>query len=103
MSELLNHLEYAKLLSFIYLSIVIITYIVYRFGKFDKWVRYMPGLLSILIGIYGLFRLIIDDFWTKGVGNMLIILIGISAGTVGLLFALILGILNKPKRSKTRN
>lgn len=102
MDELTNHLNYIGLLLFIYTSIVIITYIVYKFVKSSRWIKYLPGLFSCLIGIYGLFRLFIDDFWTKGMDNILITTTGISAGLISLLFISILKIYNSGKTKKAK-
>lgn len=100
MKELLNHFEYVKLLSYVYLMIIIITYVVHRFVRMEEWIKYIPGFILIIIGVYGFIRLITDDFWTKGVKNLMIILIGTSGGILGLLFGLVLGIYNKREKDK---
>lgn len=102
MSEILNHLEYIKLLMYIYITVIIVTYIIHRFFGREKWAKYGPGFLLIVVGVYGFIKLLTDNFWVKGVKNMMIILIGSSGGILGLLFGLLLGVYNEQKKDKIR-
>lgn len=100
MKELLGHLEYAKLLGYASLGIMVITYIVHAIFRKYPWSKYMPGLVVISVGIYSLFTLGISSSWIKGIANMVTILISMGSGVIGLFFALILGVYNKPKKVK---
>lgn len=100
MDELLNYLEYAKLLIYFSLGIMVITYIVYRIFNDKNWAKYIPGLIVISIGIFTLFTLGSSFSLFKGIKDMVIILISLGSGMMGLFFALILGVYNKPIEAK---
>lgn len=100
MNELLDHLEYAKLLGYVSLGIMVITYIAHAIFREHRWPKYIPGLIVIVIGMYSLWTLGSDSSWIKGISNMVTILIGMGSGVMGLFFGLILGVYNKPKKIK---
>lgn len=101
MKELLDYLEYAKLLGYASLAIIVITYIVHVISREYRWPKYIPGLIMLGIGIYSLFTLGNDATWLKGgVTNIVITLTSMGSGIIGLFFGLILGIYNKPVKKK---
>lgn len=103
MGEFLEHLEYAKLLGYISLASIIITYITHRiFRKTNRGIKYLPGLFFICIGLYNLYTVGNDLTRTAGISNLVLFIIGIGAGFIGLLFGLILGVYNKEKKVKKR-
>lgn len=104
MGEFLEHLEYTKLLGYISLASVIITYITHRiFRKTNRGIKYLPGMLFIGIGLYNLYTVGNNLTRTAGISNLLLFIIGVGAGFIGLLFGLILGVYNKEKKVKKRN
>ncbi len=103
MDEFLEHLDYAKLLAYISLAVIIITYITHRiFRKTNRAIKYLPGLFLIIIGLYNLYTVGNDITRTAGISNLVLFLIGVGSGFVGLLFGLILGVYNKEKRPKKK-
>lgn len=113
MKELLNALKleemsaymgYGKTLLLIFLGTILITYLAHKLFTTQRWVKYMPGVALLIYGLFSLTKIdvfnndIFDDNSVSG------FIIGIAGGFSTLLFGLILGIYNKPKKiKKSRN
>lgn len=100
MGEFLDHLEYAKLLGYVSLGIMVITYIVHVIFREHRWAKYIPSTIVIGVGVYSLLSLGNSSSWIKGISDMVSILISMVGGIMGLFFALIIGVYNKPQKMK---
>lgn len=101
MGEFLEHLEYAKLLGYVSLASIIITYITHRiFRNINRAIKYLPGIFLIIFGLYNLYTVGNDLTRTAGISNLVFFMLGVGAGFIGLLFGLILGVYNKEKKVK---
>lgn len=103
MVEFLEHLEYAKLLGYVSLASIIITYITHRiFRDINKAIKYLPGIFLVIIGLYNIYTVGNDLTRTEGISNLVLFMLGVGAGFIGLLFGLILGVYNKDKKVKKK-
>ena len=100
MKELLNYLENGETLLFVALSAVIITLISHFVFKKYRFVKYVPGLIYMALGVYNLLMVFDDLVSANSMDNILLFLILFASGIIGLFFALIIGIYNKPRRAK---
>lgn len=103
MDKLIVHLEFGKILTIISLVSILLTSLMYfifkKDAKYDS-VRYIPGFMFILVGIYNLFRLGIKIPDPNEFNRVLITVIFMTAGFVGILTGLIIGIITKGKKTK---
>ena len=102
LEEIIGYMEYVKLLTWVFLGAIVVTYLFHRLIKGQRWIKYMPGLALL---IYGLFSLTQIDISSNNFleGNSLVgFITGIAGGLATLLFALILGVFNKPKKVKKK-
>lgn len=103
MGEFSEHLEYVKLLGYVSLGSIIITYIIHRiFRDFNSAIKYLPGMFFIIFGLYNLYNIGNDLTLSTGISNLVSSMLGLGAGFIALLFGLILGVYNKEKRIKKR-
>ena len=103
MEEFLEHLEYAQLLGYTSLIVIIITYITHRiFKRSNRAIKYLPGMFFIVIGLYNLYTVGNDLTRSAGISNLVLFIIGVGSGFIGLLFGLILGVYNKDKKKKRK-
>lgn len=100
LEEMYTYMAYGKTLLFIFLGAILITYLVHKLCTVQKWAKYIPGLALLVYGLFKLSKInvltndFLDDYSLIG------FIIGIAGGFSTLLFGLILGIYNKPKKIK---
>lgn len=103
LEEMSAYMEYGKTLLFIFLGAILITYLAHRLFTSQRWVKYIPGFVLLLYGLFSLTKInvltndIFDDNSVMG------FITGMAVGFSTLLFGLILGIYNKPKKIKKPN
>lgn len=103
MDELLDYLDYAKLLAYVSSVAIIITYISHRiFRRTNRAIKYLPGILLIIIGSYNLYTVGNDLTRSAGISYLVLFILGVGSGFIALLFGLILGVYNKEKKKKKR-
>lgn len=100
LNEILDYMGYGKSLVFIFLGAMVVTYIFHRFFKEQRWVKYMPGLAMLIFGLYSLTRIDISSSNFIHDNSITSFVTGMAGGLATLLFGLILGVFNKPKKVK---
>lgn len=100
--EILEYMSYGKLLLIVFLISIVIVYLIQRFFGEYKWGKYMPGLLMLIYGIVNLFLVDFsrEDFINQA--GLVNFVIGFFGGFSAILFALILGVYNKPVEEKKK-
>jgi fucose permease len=103
MRELIKYMDNTKTLiyvSFASIAITFITNIIFRRYRFAK---YLPGIFFVGFGLFSLFQVSNTLTSSQSISSILLFIICVVGGFIGLLFALIIGIYNKPrhKRKKT--
>lgn len=102
MGELLVHLEYSKILFYIILATIILTYTIHFFFKVYRYPKYLPGLALVSIGFFNLLTTEYGKTKLVGIDNIFMAIVAFTSGIVGLFFALILGVYNKEKKVKKK-
>jgi hypothetical protein len=100
MEELIRYLDNTKALVYVSIASVGLTFITHFIFKKYRFVKYIPGIGIIGFGLYSLYQVMNLLTESKSIENLLLFLLCVVGGFVGLLFALIIGIYNKPKRKK---
>lgn len=100
LEEMFSYIEYGKLLVFVFLGAIVVTYIFHRFFRGQRWVKYMPGLGLLIFGLYSLTQVDISSSTFLKDDSLLGFITGIAGGLATLLFGLILGVFNKAKKVK---
>lgn len=98
MEELLNYTGYGKSLAFIFLGAIVVTYIFHRLFRQQRWAKYMPSLGMLIFGLYNLTEIDISSNTFLQDNSLMGFVTGIAGGLATLLFGLILGVFNKPKK-----
>ncbi|MDR7870763.1 MAG: hypothetical protein RIN55_07900 [Tissierellaceae bacterium] len=100
LKEVFDYMGYGKTLALIFLSAVIVTYILHRFLKEQRWAKYIPGIVMLVYGLYSLTSIDISSNNFFEDNSLIGFVIGVAGGLATLLFGLILGVYNKPKKVK---
>lgn len=103
MNELLQHLEYGKILLYFSIAAIILTIITHFLLKRFRFVKYFPGLIFMFIGLYYLYKVGNDFTSSDSLNNILFFMLSFGAGIIGLLSALIIGIFNKEKKVRKKD
>ncbi|NLY46632.1 MAG: hypothetical protein GX053_11715 [Tissierella sp.] len=102
LEEIFGYMEYGKLLAFVFLGAIVVTYICHRFFRGQRWIKYIPGLALLLFGLYSLTQIDISSNSFLEDNSLVGFVTGIAGGLATLLFGLILGVFNKPKKVKKK-
>lgn len=102
LNEMLDYMGYGKSLVFIFLGAMVVTYLFHRFFKGQRWVKYVPGLAMLIFGLYSLTRIDIASSNFIQDDSITSFVTGVAGGLATLLFGLILGVFNKPKKVKKK-
>lgn len=100
MEELLNYLENGETLVFVTISAVVITLVTHLIFKKYRFVKYIPGLIYMALGLFNLLIVLDDLTSSNSMDKILLFLILFTSGAIGIFFALIIGIYNKPRKVK---
>lgn len=100
MEEFLLHLEYVKLIGYVAVFSIVITFITYLIFKKYRLVKYIPGTIFLALGLYSIYTINSDLSSPEGLNKIVVFLIGFGGGIVSLLTGLILGVYNKEKKVK---
>lgn len=100
MDEFLLHLEYVKLIGYVAIFSIVITFITYLIFKKYRLVKYIPGTILITFGLYSIYTIKGDLISPEGLNKIIFFLIGFGGGIISLLTGLILGVYNKEKKVK---
>ena len=100
--SVLGYMGYGKMLIYAFIGAIVLTFILYLFVKEQRWVKYIPGILMLIYGLFNLNRIDLsaNDFLEDN--SLIGFIIGIAGGLATLLFGLILGVYNKPKKKKKK-
>ena len=98
MEELMLHLKNAKILAYVSLVAIVITFATYFIFSKHRFVKYIPGFILIIISLYNIYQASSDFTSPDSLNLILIFLICFLGGIIGLFSGLIIGIYNKPKR-----
>lgn len=102
LQSLAVHLEFGKILTIISIVSILLTYLIhFIFRKYPKYrlAKYSPGFIFTLVGGYSLFSLGISLPEAHEFNMLLITIIFIVAGLVGMFTGLIIGVVNKEKKT----
>lgn len=103
LSELGGYFSDSNLLIYVSLAVIAITLMTHLIFKKIRLIKYIPGLVVVMIGIFNFYLVMNNITAESSLPNLLLFIIGVVSGLVGILFALIIGILAKPvKRAKRR-
>jgi membrane associated rhomboid family serine protease len=100
--ELAEYFDNASLMVGVTAGVMALTLITYFLFKKIRIIKYLPGFIVLMIGLYNL-NTVLDVLTAESsLPVLLLAVIGIVAGLVGMLFALVIGILAKPVKKKRR-
>lgn len=102
MDELRVHLEFAKILALVVVTSILLTSIVYfifRKNRKYRLAKYIPGLLLLLIGLYYMMNLGIELPEIGEFNKVLMIVISLIGSFISLSTGLIIGIINKGRKT----
>lgn len=102
MKELLDHLEYSKLFLIISTGMAALTYLTHIIFRDQRFVKFMPGLISLGIGVYSILTIDGEVIFLDDTNNFTMFVIATAVGFIGIGIALILGIFNKEKVKKVK-
>lgn len=100
--EIFGYMEYGKLLAFVFLGAIVVTYLFHRLFKDQRWIKYIPGFALLIFGLYSLTQIDISPNSFLKDNSLVGFITGIAGGLATLLFGLILGVFNKPKKIKKK-
>ena len=104
LEEIFGYMEYGKLLAIVFIGAIVVTYIFHKLIKGQRWVKYTPGLLLLIFGLYSLNKIDMSSNSFLEDNSLVGFITGIAGGFATMLFGLILGVFNKPKKlRKKRN
>ena len=98
--EMSDYMVYGKILMLIFLGTIIVTYIIHKLLIEQRWAKYIPGFLMLIFGLFSLTRIDISSNDFLNDNSLIGFIIGMAGGLATLLFGLILGVYNKPKKKK---
>ena len=100
LEEVLDYMGYGKLLIYAFIGGLVLTFLLYLFVREQRWIKYVPGLLMLIYGLFSLNRidLSVNNFLEDN--SLIGFIIGMAGGFATLLFGLILGVYNKPRKKK---
>ncbi len=102
LEEMFAYMDYGKTLVFIFAGAMVITLICHMVFKGQRWVKYIPGLAMLIYGLFSLTRIDLSSNHFLEDNSLLGFIIGVAGGLATLLFGLILGVYNKPKKVKKK-
>lgn len=101
--ELAEYFDNAGLMVGVTVGVMAITLVTYLLFKRIRVLKYLPGFIVLLIGLYNLNSVLDVLTAESSLPVLLLAVIGVVAGLVGMLFALIIGIIAKPVKKRKRN
>lgn len=103
MEEIIGYLQSGKIIIFISLICILLTFLFSKFFKGNRYIKYLPGSLFIGVGIFNFISGLISLADPESLNNFSLFVVLTVAGLVGLLSGVIIGVYNKPvKRKKKR-
>ncbi len=91
--------EYLMIILFAVFAILVITFAIHHFTEKLRFPKYLPGLISLVVGLF-IFAGLLGHLYDKAyLGNIVFSMVAIGAGVIGICFALIIGVVFKPKKS----
>lgn len=100
--EIFGYMEYGKLLALVFLGAIVVTYLFHRLFKGQRWIKYMPGFALLIFGLYSLTQIDMSSNSFLEDNSLVGFVTGIAGGLATLLFGLILGVFNKPKKIRKK-
>lgn len=100
LEEIFGYMEYGKMLVFIFIGAIIVTIAFHLLLKEQRWAKYIPGLAMLIFGLYNLTQIDISSNTFLQDNSLTGFVTGVAGGLATLLFGLILGVFNKPKKVK---
>jgi hypothetical protein len=103
MLELAGYFDNARFMLTATAGVALMTLVAFLIFRKLRFVKYLPGLIVLFMGVHNFYSVMHVLTAESSLEVLLMAIIGVVAGLVGLLFALILGIIAKPvKRRKRR-
>lgn len=100
--EIFGYMEYGKLLALVFFGAIVVTYLFHRLFKGQRWIKYMPGFALLIFGLYSLTQIDMSSNSFLEDNSLVGFVTGIAGGLATLLFGLILGVFNKPKKIRKK-
>lgn len=101
--ELAEYFDNASLMVWVTAGVMALTLVTYLLFKKIRILKYLPGFIVLLIGLYNLNSVLDVLTAESSLPVLLLAVIGVVAGLVGMLFALVIGIVAKPVKKRRRN
>jgi hypothetical protein len=101
--ELAEYFDNASLMMWVTAGVMALTLVTYFLFKKIRILKYLPGFVVLLIGLYNLNSVLDVLTAESSLPVLLLAVIGVVAGLVGMLFALVIGIIAKPVKKRRRS
>jgi hypothetical protein len=102
MDELLKYLANGKIVVYVSLACIAITTVMHLIFRKIRFVKYIPGFVFVLVGIFNLSLAFSSLGQTISLNYFSLSVVLLVGGLVGMLSALIIGVYNKPKKTKKK-
>jgi len=101
--ELAEYFDNASLMVGVTAGVMALTLVTFFLFKKIRVLKYLPGFVVLLIGLYNLNSVLDVLTAESSLPVLLLAVIGVVAGLVGMLFALVIGIIAKPVKKRRRS
>ncbi|MDD2446779.1 MAG: hypothetical protein PHY91_03695 [Tissierellia bacterium] len=102
MDEIFQYLENGKIIIYVSLACIALTAVINMIFKAFRFIKYIPGLLFTIVGIFNLLLACNSFAEPEGLNYFSLSIVLIVGGLIGILSGLIIGIYNKPYKSKKK-
>ncbi len=102
LKELAVYFNDSNILIYVSLALMAITLLTHLLFKKVRVVKYLPGLIVLLIGIWNFYEVMNTITAVGSLPNLFLFVVGVVSGLIGILFALIIGIIVKPVKKKKK-
>lgn len=94
--------EFLMIILFAVFAMLVITFAVHHFTEKLRFPKYFPGVISLVVGLLMLAGLLSNLFQKEYLGDIVFSMVLIGAGVIGFAFALIIGVVFKPRKSSQK-
>lgn len=103
LEELLSYASDSLIILYMVLAVIILTIIThFIFRKRNRLIKYLPGIFVLLYGIFNLYTVLDSLVEHESLDVLMSFVIYGVSGSVGIFSALILGIYEKPRKTKKK-
>lgn len=103
LEELLVYASDSAIILYMVLAIIVLTVIShFLFRKRNRFIKYLPGIVILLYGLYKLYSVLDSLVDFESLDILMSFVTYTVSGFVGIFFALILGIYEKPRKKRKK-